>query len=203
MEKLLSRVLSVLFHPLLMPTYGTMLFFYLYPMTGIDFPLKVMLLVTLFIFLMTFIIPLSLTFVMLRMNLVNSLEMETRNERILPLFIVAILFYITYYSLKSTGLFIDLQLFILGSTLLIFIAIIINYFTKISIHMIGIGGVTGALIALGMAYPISVISVLNLLFLVAGLLGFARLRLKAHQPFQIYTGFLLALLVMASLFLLL
>ena len=203
MEKSLARVLSVLFHPLLMPTYGTLLFFYLYPMTGIDYPLKGEMLVTLFVFLMTFVIPLSLTFVLLRMKLVNSFEMETRNERILPLFIVAILFYITYYSIKSTALFFDLQLFLLGSTLLIFLTIIINYFTKISIHMIGIGGVAGALIAMGIAYSIPTIPILNLTFIVAGLLGFARLRLKAHQPFQIYTGFLTALLIMLSLFVLL
>jgi len=69
--------------------------------------------------------------------------------------------------------------------------------------MMGIGGVAGALIAMGIAYSIPTIPILNLTFIVAGLLGFARLRLKAHQPFQIYTGFLTALLVMVSLFVLL
>ncbi len=201
MEKKVARILSFVFHPLLMPTYGVLLFLYLQAMTGIVMPYKAGLLLIVFIFLMTFAIPLSLSLLMLRIKLVNSLEMHTRNERIIPLFITAILFYITYYSLKKTSLFIDLQLFILGSTVLILITICINYFTKISIHMIGIGGVAGALLALSLSHNIVIIHFLIFVIFVAGLLGFSRLKLDAHKEFQIYLGFLTGVIIMALMFL--
>ena len=163
-------------------------------------PSKILWLVGVFIFLTTFAIPLSLTYVMLRIKLINSFEMQTRQERIIPLFMMAFLYYITYYSLKSTGIFINLQLFILGSSVLVFVGIFINYFTKISIHLMGIGGLTGAMLALGLGIHIPVIYPLILVLLLAGLLGFARLKQGAHTEGQIYGGFLTGLLVMMMLF---
>ncbi len=202
METKLSRFLSVIFHPALMPTYGVLIYFYLQSAMGIDYPQKVKLFLILFIFLTTFSLPLFLTFIMLRLKMINSFEMHTRSERIIPLFVTAILFYITFYSLKNIGFFLDLQLFILGSTILILIAVFINYFTKISIHMLGIGGISGAVIAMGLTYNVNVIHLLNIIIIVSGLLGFARLKAGAHKEFQIYLGYLTGLSVMLLLFML-
>ena len=201
MEKKLSRFLSVLFHPLLMPTYGVFIYFFLQLKMGLNYPANVKYFVILFVFLTTFAIPLLLTFFMLRFKLINSFEMKTQSERIIPLFITAILFYITYYSLNDIGFFVDLQLFILGSTVLVLLTVFINYFTKISIHMVGIGGVSGAVIALGVSYKIDVVYLLNLIIIISGLLGYARLKLGAHRQFQIYAGYITGLAVMLGLFL--
>jgi hypothetical protein len=68
--------------------------------------------------------------------------------------------------------------------------------------MIAAGGVGGAVTALGLTYKINVIHLVNIIFLVSGLLGFARLKAGAHKEFQIYTGYLTGFSVMLLLFLL-
>ena len=202
-EEKLAKILSVLFHPLLMPTYGLVIYFQIQQHMGIVLIPKVRWMLLLFIFSMTFMIPLSLTLVMKKLRLISSLEMPTAKERIIPLLVTAVIFVITYYSLRPTGLLPDFQLFILGSAELVFIALLLSLFTKISIHMMGIGGVTGAIIAVGLVSTVPVIHFLNLSILISGLLGFSRLRLHAHKEFQIYLGYFIGVFVMGGLFLLL
>ena len=201
-EERLSKILSLLFHPLLMPTYGLIVYFQLQSYMGMELIPKVKWMLVLFIFSMTFFISLSLTMTMKKLGLVSSLQMPVARERIIPLFVTAIIFIITFYSMRPTGLLPDFQLFILGTALLTLIALLISIFTKISIHMIGIGGVTGALIAIGLTSNVPVTRFIYLSILISGLLGFARLRLGAHKEFQIYLGYLLGLFVMGSIFLL-
>ncbi len=202
METKIARILSMVFHPTLMPTYGVLIYFYLQSAMGLDYPLKVKVFLLLFIFLTTFTLPLFLTFIMLRLKIINSLEMHTRSERIIPLFVTATLYYITFYSLKSTGFFLDLQLFMLGTTILILLTVFINYFIKISIHMIGIGGISGAIIALAFTYKINLIHLISITVIFSGLLGYARLKTGAHKEFQIYSGYLTGFTVMFLLFIL-
>lgn len=202
-EERLSKILSVLFHPLLMPTYGLVIYFQIQQHMGIELIPRVRLMLLLFIFSMTFMIPLSLTLVMKKLRLISSLEMPTAKERIIPLFVTAIIFIITFYSLRPTGLLPDFQVFLLGTAVLVLIALLISLFTKISIHMMGLGGVTGAIIAIGLVSSVPVIHFLNLSVLVSGLVGFSRLRLHAHKEFQIYLGYFIGVFVMSGLFLLL
>ena len=201
-ETKLAKILSVLFHPLLMPTYGLIIYFQIQGRMGVELIPKAKWMLLFFIFTMTFVIPLSLTLAMKRLGVVKSLEMPTAKERIIPLFFTALVFIITYYALVPTGIFPDYQIFILGTAQLVLTALVISLFTKISIHMMGIGGLTGALIALGIGSATPVIHHLNLAILISGLVGFSRLRLNAHKDFQIYFGYLLGVLVMAGLFLL-
>jgi membrane-associated phospholipid phosphatase len=60
--------------------------------------------------------------------------------------------------------------------------------------MVGIGGLAGAFLMLGFNglhdYTLWVI----LSFLLSGIMGWARLQLKAHSPFEIYSGFLLGMM---------
>jgi hypothetical protein len=68
--------------------------------------------------------------------------------------------------------------------------------------MLGIGGISGAVIAMGLTYNVNVIHLLNIIIIVSGLLGFARLKAGAHKEFQIYLGYLTGLSVMLLLFML-
>jgi membrane-associated phospholipid phosphatase len=62
---------------------------------------------------------------------------------------------------------------------------------KISAHLVGIGGVTGAFLVLGFSgfqdYSFNVITCV----FITGCLGWARLKLQAHNPLEVYSGFLL------------
>ncbi len=201
MEKTLARALSVLFHPLLIPTYFLLILFRLpfYPLLGVSVKIKMM--VLLFIFVLTFVLPILVTAGMWMLKLTESLEMRRRHERIFPMIAIGIFFYIAFYSLKLLAVFQPATVFMLGSTVLVLLGLFFNYFYKISQHMIAWGGLTGAVIALAFSFHISLYFWLFGVILISGITGYARLKTASHTPFEIYSGYLLGVLVMTTLFL--
>ncbi len=97
---------------------------------------------------------------------------------------------------------------VLGATIGLFTCFFINLFFKISLHATGIGGFVGMVLITMWQYSFGTISMtlpllgasqvsINLVLLIsillAGLVGTARLWLKAHQPKELYAGFALGL----------
>jgi membrane-associated phospholipid phosphatase len=69
------------------------------------------------------------------------------------------------------------------------VAMIVNLKWKISLHMIGIGGLCGGVTSMFIMLQEGNPLWLALLFLCAGTLGTARLILQAHNSLQILAGF--------------
>jgi len=139
----------------------------------------------------TFLIPLLISLFLLNRKLINSLEMETQQERTIP-YSTTIIFYIfTLYMLKQAPIPPIVFNFLIGATLSIIIAFVINLKWKVSAHMIGIGGIVGALLCVSIMLEIYITPFFIFFLLVAGLVGSARLVLKAHTPSQVYAGFLI------------
>ena len=101
------------------------------------------------------------------------------------------LFYL-FYNRQLPSVF---KILILGAAISILLTFIINRKWKISAHTIGIGGIAGA--TLGMMYRLQLD--MNIFFMIiillAGIVSYARLKLNAHTPSQVYTGFLLGFVV--------
>lgn len=66
--------------------------------------------------------------------------------------------------------------------------------------MIGMGGFVGALIGVTQIIPVDLALWVMIGVFLSGLTGFARLKLNAHTPLQVYAGFLGGLLVMLLIF---
>ncbi len=201
MEKSFARVLSVLFHPLLVPTYFLLILYRLPVYAFLSIPVKFKSMTLLFVFVMTFVLPVLVAVGMMFLKLIKSMEMRQRHERILPMIAIAIFFYITFYSLEKLAVFQPAAIFMLGSTVLVLLGLIFNYFYKISQHMIAWGGFTGAFIALSMALHMPLYFWIFGVILASGITGYARLKSESHSPFEIYSGYLLGVLVMTTLFL--
>jgi len=201
MEKIFARVLSIIFHPLLVPTYFLLMLFKLPFYTHLNFPTKINAMVLFFVFVMTFVLPALVATGMWFLKLIENLEMRQRHERMFPMIVIAIFFYITFYLLKQLSVFQAMTIFMLGSTILVVLGLGFNYFYKVSQHMIAWGGFTGALIALGLSLHSPFYFWLFGIIMVSGITGFARLKSASHTPFEIYSGYLLGVLVMTSLFL--
>ena len=201
MEKKFARAISVLFHPLLVPSYFLLILFQLpfYSMPGISLKVKTMSL--LFVFVLTFVLPVLATAGMWFLKLIDSFEMPHRNERVLPIIAIAVFFYITFYSLKQLAVFQLMTIFMLGSVVLVLVGLVFNYFYKISQHMMAWGGCTGALMAMGFILHLSLFPWIFGAILISGITGYARLKTESHTPFEVYSGYLLGVLVMSALFL--
>ncbi len=189
----LAKAASFIFHPLLMPLYGLLLILHssTYLANGISPSVLRITLLTVFIF--TCLLPLMNVLFLKRKGWINSIYLETKEERKLPYLFTVIYYIVLYYFLKELQLPPILYLLFLGSTLAAIMVLIINLRWKISAHMTGMGGVIGAIIGLSERLMIDLNNTMMALFLIAGLVGSSRLYLNAHSPAQIFTGFFLGL----------
>jgi len=115
--------------------------------------------------------------------------MESQKERIIPYSITIIFYVFALHMLKQAPLPPIVFNFLVGATLSIISALIINLKWKISAHMIGVGGLVAALFCVSVSLDLYITPFFILSLLVAGLVGSPRLILKAHTPSQVYVGF--------------
>ncbi len=200
MEKKISNIISVLFHPMLFPTYLLVLFFYIPGFTVFNYSTDIKFYLLVFVFIMTFAIPASLLFMLKRFKVIDSFQMSNRQERMLPLAIMTGVYFITWYSLKNIGSLGLFNLFLLGVGFTSLITLPVNFFTKISLHMIGMGGVAGVVLGLLLVYPVNMRWLFYMVILLSGLVGYARLTVTNHSLRQIYNGFMLGFVIMLTLY---
>jgi len=200
MEERIAKILTLVFHPLFVPLYMLLMLLNVNTFFAMMIPVKVKMLLSGLVFLTTIFIPLLIVFVLYRLKMVKSFHLESREERIYPLLAVAVLYYLTYYLLKSFPISFIFSYYMLGSTFLTILAMIISFYRKISLHMIGIGGMLGLLMGLSLNLSLDLTWFVVAAIILAGFLGFARIQSNSHKPSEIYSGFLVGAGVMFLLF---
>ncbi len=189
MNHTLAKFLSIILHPVLMPSYA--LFFLLHHSTYFSITTTIHEKSALYsiVLLNTLFLPVLITYVLVRRGLVHSFEMSKREERVIPYISNAILMVVAYYMMKKLMLPKVFYLMILGASGAVVMAVIINLKWKISIHMIGIGAIVGTFFGLSHFMLVDLRFPILVTLIISGLLGSARLTLGAHKPMQIYAGF--------------
>lgn len=202
MSEKIARGISCLLHPLFLPLYMMLLFVGTDVFTVSAIPNRFRLVILSIVFLITVFFPVLLTFFLLRLKIISSFYLNKKEERIFPLLYTAILYYLTYYLFRNLQVFSLFCYFMLGATLLAIISLILSFYKKISLHMTGMGSLTGFFLGLSLNFGIHFLSFFITTVLLSGWVGFARVKLNAHHPFEIYTGFLLGTVLFTSLMLL-
>jgi hypothetical protein len=195
----IAKVISFVFNPLIIPTLG--LFMIFYSGTYLSYiPFEGKKLIFTVIFAGTFLIPVSFIPLLMYLKVIDNIEINNPTQRVLPLVITLIIYCCTFFLIRKMPL-LFLTAFILSSAICILLNAIIVTKWKISSHLIAAGGLVG--LALGLIFRLNadIPFLFIIAVLIAGLLGFARLRLQAHTPFQVYGGFFLGLLVVVGLLL--
>jgi len=163
----------------------------------------------LLIFLSSFVIPAFAVGMMKALDMIDSLEMKTKSERIGPYIITGILYMWLFqnllYNPDIPGAY---KIFVLGATMGLFMAFFFNLFTKVSMHALGMGGLVGMTILTMLLYSYNTFSVdlgtlgalemstsalLMIVILLAGVVCTSRLILKAHSLQDLYSGFIIGL----------
>lgn len=221
--KKIARALSVLFHPLLMPTLLYALLLYFSPAvigaSGGNAQWRLTLLGV--IFVTTFIIPvisvmfLTRTRALARAELnkldnptntgeeftqkgsMAELEMQDKKDRFVP-FLSTTVFYtvITYMFFKQLHASYAMVVVLGSITFSIALITLITLFWKISAHSAGISGVIGFLFGFYIKFAEQQLFYpILIIILFAGLLMSARLALNTHTPAQVFAGALLGFCV--------
>ncbi|WP_099463926.1 hypothetical protein [Parabacteroides provencensis] len=187
--RLFANITSILFHPLLMVTYGIILAL-TYTYLAI-YPLPVKLTILGGTFVSTAIIPGVFIWLMVKNGAAVDLELSDRKERIVPylIFITSIMV-CTFFLYKMMMPFWILALLI-GVCVSLIIALSINFFWKISAHAIGVGGLLGGIMGVARIHMINPFWAFIAVLLIAGLVGTSRIFLQRHTPMQVYAGFCL------------
>ena len=192
MERI-AQIISVLFHPLLIPTYAFLILFSQKAYYSLLIPYESKLRLVVLVFIITFVFPSLIVVFFISRKWISSFQMEDKNERIYPYIVTGIFFSLAYYLLKDIQISPIYHFFALGSAILVFVAFLINFLWKISIHMIAMGGITGMILGMSLMNLFNSSLILYGLIFCSGLVGFARLQLRAHSHAQVYAGYLLGL----------
>ena len=193
----LTRLISIVLHPVLMPLIAIELTLKYAPSSVFaisEYLESIKIIIALF----TLVIPVIIMLLLIKINKITSLEMSNHKERPLPLMISASLMIIGYIAILPILTFSSfLKGELVGTAIIILIASIISRYWKISLHMLAIGGVLGVLIGINILIT-NVTQVIIPLLLIASILGISRIEEKAHNYTQIYIGFLIGTTVELS-----
>jgi hypothetical protein len=189
---LVARIISVLFHPLLLATYLFGLLALVFPV-ALD-PLKEegQLNFIFLIFCVTFLFPALNVGIFKTFGSIRTLAMKDRQERIIPFSFITILYIVVtylFYSRTRIGIEDNLLKFLIIIDALALAGTIATYFYKVSMHSLAICGLIGILL------PLNKISEENALFYptivmiaLAGVVMSARLQLNVHTPREVMIG---------------
>ncbi len=192
-KKNFNKVVSFVFQPILMPTFGMMLL--LFTDIYAFYPSSWKWISVVGTFLFTGLLPATPILIMLRKGEVHDLYISKKEQRTLPY-----LFSMLSYTFWTLFIYRVLQFpnFITfmaaGSTLSILIITLINTKWKISAHLSGIGGIAGGVFAV--SYQLGLMPMILFVFILtaSALTAVSRVELKAHTPAQTIAGFSLGFL---------
>lgn len=181
------KSISYVFHPLLIPFFGVIFYFYKTP----KFTPKEFVFAKLFaVFILTIILPILLYLILKLRGRVKSIHLGTTNERILPLVFNCINLLLVLKYILDPNQIIELYFFFVGillSTLACLILAILKF--KASIHMIAVSGLFMFFIALSIHFSININNTLALMVVLIGAVATSRLHLNAHSNIELIMGF--------------
>ncbi len=200
--KYIANLLSYVFHPLFIPTY-----FFLYLMqvlpfefVGItDWQLKMRLFSVAWL---TAFFPAFAVFLLWRLKLSDSIFLRTQKERIIPYVITMFFYWWMYYlSRNFTDQPIALKFFYLGIFVASAIGMTVNNFMKVSLHAMGIAGLTTAVILVSVFYPVNNAIWVPLAVLLTALVISARLVVSDHSKKELVVGLFIGVFTQVAAYL--
>ncbi|WP_289862506.1 phosphatase PAP2 family protein [uncultured Duncaniella sp.] len=186
--KKISEILSAVFSPLLVPTYGMVLAAFLTILRML--PSNLLWTAIGITFVITCLVPVSAIVALYRIGVIKDPALNNRTERFIP-YGVVVLCYLGcgFFFYKASAPF-WLPMFFAGGALATVISTVVNCWWKISAHAAAMGG----LVALVFRIVASHYALFNMnvwlsgVIIVAGLVMTARVYLSRHTLWQVLAG---------------
>lgn len=186
--KNISEILSAVFSPLLVPTYGMVLAAFLTILRML--PSNLLWTAIGITFVITCLVPVSAIVALYRSGVIKDPALNNRTERFIP-YGVVVLCYLGcgFFFYKASAPF-WLPMFFAGGALATVISTVVNCWWKISAHAAAMGG----LVALVFRIVASHYALFNMnvwlsgVIIVAGLVMTARVYLSRHTLWQVLAG---------------
>lgn len=191
MNQLLKSV-SYVFHPLIMPILGVIFYFYITPAYT---PKEAIYAKLISLSILTIILPLLIYFLLKTIGKVETSNLNTTKERILPLGINCIIIYMVIQRVILPTEYKELYVFFLGILISNMVCLLLAFIKfKASIHLIGLTGLFAFLICLSSRFAINMNVLFAFMSVCTGALATSRLHLKAHNFKEIIVGMIIGIL---------
>ncbi len=189
-----ANFISIVFHPLIITSIACFIVFNSgHYISIIDSNIKTS--IYFIFFVMTFLMPALLIPVLYYFNLISKIQTDSQKDRILSLFVVGVLYALSFYFMSRVVFPEILLKIVLSSVVLVFICMFISILHKLSLHTCGTGGLIALLFYLFSDFGLDIRFYLLISILISGLVGTARLMLRKHNSFQIYLGWIIGFIV--------
>lgn len=184
-----ARIVSVICHPLFLPTWVMALLLKIAPelFFGLDAKQQLLRVITVAYTTVTF--PLLTVFLLWRLGFVENMYMRDQKERYVPL-IASMLFYFWVFWLfhKQFQAHAALQVFLLAVFLSTVITFLFNLFSKVSMHTAAFGVLSAFAFYMAWHGIQGAVILVVLSVCLTPIVASVRLYLKEHSPAQIYSG---------------
>lgn len=187
--KRIASIISALFSPLFIPTYGVLLSLFTTTLYYVGTSAKWHVILT--TLATTAMIPLIAIFVLTKLGRVTDAGLNERRERTIPYLLTLACYLGCAGYLVTVHSPMWLTMFIVGGAVALIIAMVVNFWWKISAHAAGMGGLVALLIHI-MARSLNVWEVQWIVMaaiIVAGAVMTSRLILRRHTLGQLAAGF--------------
>ena len=194
--RIIGQFLSYVFHPLFIPLYTTFFLVYIHPylFSGEDALSKLRLLLQ--VFVNCTLLPLASVLLLKGLKFVDSIFLETKKERIIPYVICMVFYFWNWYAFKNNLEGSELVAFSLALFISSIFGYLINIFSKISMHAMAVGVMSGFMAALLFKDASIGIVWFLIVLIITGLTLSARLIVSNHQPKEIFTGLVVGIISM-------
>lgn len=184
---LIAHIFSILLSPFLMMFYSISLlytytsFFEIYPGQALKFLIPV--------FVFSCFIPVVFIILLKMLRIIKDVSLSEQRDRVLPYLMTAFANLMLLYYFYTANIYIWFLAIIGAGAITALVGLIINFFWKISAHMLGIGALIGSV--LSVCYNVKAANpfiIFIILFILAGCLGVSRLHLNKSTAAQVYGG---------------
>lgn len=187
----LGKLFSFLFNPLFMPLLGIIGILYWSSDTVMVMhpAMKNYLLLITTVF--HCLLPLITVALMKLLGLTSSIELPRRRDRLMPIALslgYAVFGY--FFLVQIPGLDFLFYLLPLGSSAVLLTAFFFTSRFQISIHLMAVGALTATYVLATQFLGMNLFIPVLVSVAIAGCTAFARIRLNAHKPYQVYWGYL-------------
>ncbi len=145
--------------------------------------------------IMTLFIPLVFHFLLKTLGMVSSPFLKDVNERKWPLLFYMAIILVTLRFVLDTFDYPEIYYYFLGILFSTLTALLLVWAQlKISLHMMGLAGISMFVIALSANYHLDLIYTISFLLAVTGLTATSRLHFKAHNELEMTLGYFIGLI---------
>jgi hypothetical protein len=192
-----ASLITLLFHPIVLPIYGLLLIFNV-PALLSFLPGPARRIIFTMVLVNTVILPIAILPLLKLRNVISSYRLETRGERIIPLLMTSLMYFVTAFMMFRLQLPLLIKEYVFAASCVVLATALLNFRRKISVHAVGAGAMVATVMILSFRMLTVNVWVLVITLIVSGLVMTSRLWLRAHTPAEVYSGFVTGFIVMIA-----